>query len=329
MVESMNKFRLYSLALILLCATMFSARMTVPAHAAGDTITLSGEIGGMYTVPDGITKVILDGVTAADFESGVKLPAGGEVVLADGTENVCGILAMGDLRVTGSGALLGGSGIYAMDGDLTLDLTGSVVLEGGQIAAFGGSVTVNSGTYRLQSLPEGGGGLIVSSKGDILFHGGDVKIYNDYIGVTATDGSVIVTDTALEISAPVSLMAARTIVLPEPVRGTVPIQTENDAAYIGFRDEAVNHIKLTAAEAESGADPGEPVIREGKSDAGDAVTLGARDPDAEVIAPKTDTGGSDAAMRWGPIAGGAGLIVLAAVLLLTKKRKNRSEHTKE
>ena len=325
----MHTFRTCRLGAVLLCAVLLSVLLLVPAAAAGDTLTLTGEISGMYEVPEGVTRVILSGVQAADFESGVKLPAAAEVVLADGTENVCGVMCMGDLRVTGGGSLVGGSGIYAF-GDLTLDLTGRVLLEGGQIAAFGGSVTVNSGTYRLQSLPEGGGGLIVSSQGDVFLNGGDVKIYNDSVGVTSTDGAITVDKAELDISAADAVMVAQTITLPDGAQIVVQASDDQGSGQtIGADGEPARRMTLSASGAETSADAGEPVIQDGKTDAGDAVTLGARDPDAAVVEPETRSGGSNPALKWGLIAGGAGLIVLAAVLLLSKNEKKQSDHTKE
>ena len=311
----------------LLCAVLVSVLLFVPAAAAGDTITLTGEIGGMYEIPAGVTRVILSGVQAADFESGIKLPASAEVVLADGTENVCGIMAQGDLRVTGSGALLGGSGIYAF-GDLTLDLTGSVVLEGGQLAAFGGDVIINSGTYRLQSLPEGGGGLIVASGGDVLLNGGDVRIYNDTVGVTSTDGTITVSDTALDISAADDVMIANTITLPEALQDAVEIHANNadgTGQNIVVAGTSARHLTVNGDAAKCAAEQGEPVIQNGKTDVGAAVSLGERDPEAEIIVPETGSGESSA-LPWILIAVGAAAVIAAAVVLLRNKRgKNKTD----
>lgn len=316
---------------VLLCVWLIISLLAVPAAAAGDTLTLSGEISGMYDVPEGVTRVILDGVRAVDFESGIKLPASAEVVLRDGSENVCGIMAQGDLHVTGGGALLGGSGIYAF-GTLTLDLTGNVVLEGGQIAAFGGDVVLNSGTYRLQSLPEGGGGLIVASGGDVRLNGGDVRIYNDTVGVTSTEGEIAVTETTLDISAADDVMIAGAITLPESLQDAFEIRSNNaDGTGQSITVDGKPALHITISGSETGSDPvqGDPVIQNGSTDVGDAVTLGERDPDAAVVEPETRSGGSNPALKWGLIAGGAGLIVLAAVLLLSKNKNNQSDHTKE
>lgn len=306
----------------LLCVLLLAALLAVPVSAEGDTLTLTGEISGIFEVPEGTTRVILDGVTAADFESGIKLSEPAEVELRDGSENVCGIMAMQALRVTGGGSLLGGSGIYAF-GDLTLDLTGSVVLEGGQIAAFSGSVIINSGTYRLQSLPEGGGGLIVASGGDVLLNGGDVQIYNDSVGVTSADGSITVDGAELEISAADAAMIAQTIVLPEELQSAVTLQTNNadgTGQTIAAEGGPAMHVKIGADKAEAAAEPGDPVIRDGSTDTGAAVSLDERTPDAETIAPETKADAQSPAWIWGLIAAGA-VILITAVLLLIRKRK--------
>lgn len=322
-MEPMHKFRGKRLWVVFLTTVLLAALMIVPAHAAGETVTLTGEISGMYEVPDTVTRVILNGVTAADFESGVKIPADAEVALADGTENVCGIMGMQNLRVTGGGALLGGSGIYSF-GTLTLDLTGNVVLEGGQIAAFGGDVIINSGTYRLQSLPDGGGGLIVSSGGDVQLNGGDVQIFSDSVAITSTEGEIAVAESALDVSAEDAAMIAETITLPQEAAVTVEIgaaDEQSSGQTILKSGAPARRLKLTKDGAQADADPGEQVIREGKSDVGAAVSLGARSEDAETTDPTVKTSGSTARKIWIPAAVILAVALAAAVWYFGKKNK--------
>ena len=305
----------------LLCVALIAALLCPGAAAAGDAVTLSGEISGMYVVPDGVTKVILDGVSAADFESGVKIPAAAEVVLANGSENVCGVMCMGDLHVTGGGSLVGGSGIYAF-GNLTLDLTGNVVLDGGQIAAFGGSVTINSGTYRLQSLADGGGGLIVSSRGDVFLNGGDVQIYNDSVGVTSTDGAITVEKTELDISAADAAMLAQTINLPDGAQSAVvDSDDQGSGQVISAGGQPARHVRLSGGKVKAEADPGEPVLLDGKCDVGSAVSLGARGDDAPTIDPQIGSAANTAASPWLWAAVGAAAVIAAAVWLIFRKKK--------
>lgn len=306
-----------------LCAALLSMMLIIPASAAGETLTLTGPISGMYEIPEGVTKVVLDGVQGADFESGIKIPAAAEVVLRDGSENVCGVICMGDLHVTGGGALLGGPGLYAF-GNLTLDLTGNVVFEGGQIAAFGGDVTVNSGTYRLQSLPEGGGGLIVASQGGVWLNGGDVKIYNDSVGVSATDGDITVAETELDITAEDAVMLANNIILPDSAQSAVAVRPQGDGAVIVTEDEPARRVRVTASGGETAAEPGEPVIQDGKADVGAAVSLGERSADAETVAPVTAQNEPVDPFAW-ILAGAAAVLGVAAAVWYFWKKKKHSE----
>lgn len=322
-MEPMHKPIWKRFGVLLLSTMLLAALLVFPARAAGETITLTGEISGMYEVPENVTRVILNGVTAKDFESGVKIAGTAEVALADGTENVCGIMGMQDLKLTGGGALLGGSGIYAF-GTLTLDLTGNVVLEGGQIAAFGGDVIINSGTYRLQSLPDGGGGLIVSSGGDVQLNGGDVQVYSDSVAVTSTEGEITVSESALDVSAQDAAMIAETITLPQAAAVTVEIGAadEQSSGQTVLKGGApARRLKLTKDGAEADADPGEQVIREGKSDVGASVSLGARSEDAETTDPTVRTSGSTAGKIWIPAAVILAVALAAAVWYFGKKNK--------
>ncbi len=310
--------------ILLISALFLVLLLMLPVRAAGETITLTGEISGMYEVPENVSRVILNGVTARDFDSGIKIAGTAEVALADGTENVCGIMGMQDLHLTGGGALLGGSGIYAF-GTLTLDLTGNVVLEGGQIAAFGGDVIINSGSYRLQSLPDGGGGLIVSSGGDVQLNGGDVKVFSDSVAVTSTEGEITVSESALDVSAQDAAMIAETISLPQEAAVTVEIgaaDEENSSQTVLKGGAPARRLKLTKDGAESDADPGEQVIREGKSDVGAAVSLGARSEDAENTEPTVKTSGSTARKIWIPAAVILAVALAAAVWYFGKKNSN-------
>ena len=197
------------------------------------------------------------------------------------------------------------------------------MLEGGQIAAFGGSVTINSGTYRLQSLPEGGGGLIVSSNGDVFLNGGDVKIYNDSVGVTSTDGAISVEDTELEISAASTAMIARTINLPESTQSTVNVQTQENGQVVSAGGMPALHLRIAASGAESGEEMGQAVITDGKADVGSAVSLDARAKDAPVIQPDAAEGerGSSPAL-WIALGAAAVLGAAAAILYVRKKKKH-------
>ena len=305
----------------LLCAALVAALLVSPASAAGDTLTLSGEISGEYRVPEGVAKVVLDGVRAADFESGVVLTASAEVELADGSENVCGIMAQGDLRVTGGGALLGGPGIYAF-GTLTLDLNGVVVLYGGSIGSFSNDIIINSGTFRLQSR-ENGGGIIHASNGDVILNGGDISMWSDSVAVSTIDGDIVVKEAIIDISAAETAMLADHIILPETVQGSIEIITSESGAASGqaiaASGEPAKRIQiskeLNAAELQIGA----PVIIDGKADVGASVVLGERANDAEEIVPAAAECASIDPFAW--IAAGVAAVLGIATMIVFGKKK--------
>lgn len=315
----MHKFIRLFLVPAMLCALLFFGVMTVSASAAGDTLTLSGEISGEYEVPEGVTKVILSGVTASDLDTWIKIPASCEVVLQDQTENVCGIYCVGDLHLTGGGSLAGGAGIAATE-NLLLEPTGVVMLEGGNyIFTFYGDIIINSGTFRIQADDPDAPFPILSMGGDIELNGGDVAVWSPDSCIVSMNGTITVGNAKLNLSSPKDLMIANVFEQAQTESSVLEIQenTERKDQYV-----AAGSLQKTETGIVHSETVGAPVIENGVSDVGEIVKLS---PGAgENALPPNDESGEIPAENgavphvvW--IALGAAVIAAAVILLYRKK----------
>lgn len=318
---------------LLLCVLLVSA-LLIPAAAAGDTVTLSGPISGQHRIDEDVTKVILDGVQAADLDAVVAIPNSCEVELKDGTENTCGVYCVGDLRLTGGGKLTGGWGIVATE-NLMLDLApeGAVLLDAGNyIFTFHGDITVNSGTYRIQSDAPDAPYPILAMDGSIALNGGDVAVWSTESCIVSMNGTITVGDTKLDLNSPKDLMIANEISVaqssgsgPEVLPNTERKDYYVPGGSLQRTDDGFAHSDT----------PGAAVIENGVADVGTAAKLapgsgGTDSPDAETSGdPAAEQQGSEAGKglptaAWIAISAAA-VAAAAAVVFLLKQRKQKKK----
>ena len=125
-------------------------------------------------------------------------------------------------------------------------------------------------------------------------------------------------------------MLAETINLPERARDAVTVRTEGDGAVIVSQNAPAKRVRLTSSGGETAAEPGEPVIQNGKTDVGGAVTLTERSPDAETVAPAAAQDTPVDPFAWIAAGIAAALGAATAIWYFSKKQKysdKRSKHT--
>lgn len=310
------------------CAMLLFRLLPMPASAAGETLTLSGEISGEYVVPDGVARIVLDGVTAADLNTWIKIPVSCEVVLQDHTENACGLYCVGDLHLIGGGALNGGAGIVATE-NLLLEPTGVVMLDGGNyIFTFYGDIIINSGTYRIQSDAPDAPFPILAMGGNIELNGGDIAVWSTDSCIVSMSGTITVGNPELNLSSPKDLMIADAFEQGQTDGAALEIQTntERKDQYVAPGSLQRNESGVTHSET-----VGAPVIENGFSDVGKVMKLlpgaGENTPSADESSgePSAEGGGIPPTV-W--IALGAAAVI-TAVLILRYRKKHPNHDRKQ
>lgn len=172
---------------LLLCAVCILAKNYTAraSQGSGKTYTLKGKISGSQSLPEGVKHLVLAGVTGMEYGDTLYVPEGVTIELKEGTENaIYSIMGPGDITITGSGSIVGGSELGNASGTLTIDMSdeGLIDMPGGAISNYGGSVVINNGRIHLIS-DEYGGGNISAISGDLRINGGDINLECDVFGL--------------------------------------------------------------------------------------------------------------------------------------------------
>ena len=169
--------RISALLALVVSAMVFSAGLAYADVTSpnGSARILSGAISENVDLDEGVTSVVLDGVTMEN-DARIRIMAEqATVTVADGSSNkIAALEGMGSLDFQGSGDLTGTS-IFAMSG-LIFNGTGSYSFPSGGILNLSGEMAFNSGTFDVSS---GGdtGYAVASGGGNISLNGANLNLH--------------------------------------------------------------------------------------------------------------------------------------------------------